>query len=122
MTNTHPSDWDLNRERYVLNATKLKHLNGLTATQNFLVMLRSLNTSDLAFTYMLLGHKSCLDIAKNAENILHDEILNDCHRLSDTECIEFYSYTAALREYYENCESMEQETETNNAEATNNNH
>ena len=79
----------------------LQELNELTASQNCLVMLRVLLTSDLSFHYMLYKTSTLRNIEEEASNILALDIE---HReadsgLSPQEITEYNDYCTQLRKY-----------------------
>lgn len=87
--------------KQIMDHTSVSSLNELPASLNFLVMLRILNTSDLAFCYMIFKPETLLDIANNAARILQDEMEHNCHGLTIEEVTEFLDYCQTLREYAE---------------------
>lgn len=61
-------------QRSLMANTTVVRMNRIaTTSQVFLIILRTLNTSDLAFTYMLFKPNTLLDIVDHAESILKIE-------------------------------------------------
>ena len=81
------------------NLPTLSQLNTLTPSQNNLVLLRTLFTSDMAFSYMLLNHSTITDIVNNVEGMLCIEANADCHGLTNEEHSEFSQYCKDLKNY-----------------------
>lgn len=77
----------------------LDQLNKRSTSAIYLQMLRCLNTSDLAFTYMLLKPGTLLDICNNALNMLQMELEGNCHYMTIEEHSEFYRYITTLAEF-----------------------
>lgn len=84
----------------------LDQLNELSASKTILVLLRTLNTSDFVFHYMLYKHTTLKDIIAQAESLLHLEVTHedgDVSGLSEAEKTEFFKYMADMQEYMRTC-------------------
>ena len=78
MTHSHP----------ILNTTQIHSLNKLTTTQNNLVLLRVLNTSDFAFHYQMFNDQTINGILECIKDTA--EIEKDSHGLTVAELEEFH--------------------------------
>ncbi|QIG70779.1 hypothetical protein EVB91_228 [Rhizobium phage RHph_I1_18] len=91
----------------MLDKVPVEALNKLSASQNQLVLLRVLMTSDLAFTYMLYDPKTVHDIGRVAIDLLVNEMSDDCDHMSNDEIGEFQGHISALIEFLVNSSSFD---------------
>lgn len=84
----------------LMREATLERLNNLSSAQNMLVLLRSLNTSDLTFQYMLYTKETIKDIASVALSLLVTDQIDQEATLTVMEMKEFNDYISALEEYY----------------------
>lgn len=84
----------LNLVRVILPT--VDQLNIMSASRNLLMMLRTLNTSDLAFMYMLFEKRTLGDIIDVCQGIFSDENALD---MSPEEQEEFCAHVNSLVHY-----------------------
>jgi hypothetical protein len=77
----------------------LTELNELTASQAMLVVLRGINTSDLAHMYMLFAPNTLRDIKYVAYNLFKEEHKHNVHELTKAEIEEYAHYLKVLEGY-----------------------
>jgi hypothetical protein len=77
----------------------LDKFNGLTASENCLLLLRSLMTGDgMTQTYELLKHDTLRDVVRMCEDLLDADEEDAC--LTEDERVEFRGYCTTLKVYY----------------------
>lgn len=74
----------------------LDELNKLSASQNILLILRGLYTSDLSFMYMTLSRDSIVDICSTFTSLVNIEIGQECHNLTHEELVEIKHIIAEM--------------------------
>lgn len=89
-------DKPVDKASVVMQNTTLAYLNELSASQNFLIMLRTMNTSDLGFTYMLFKQETLEDIVEVCQSILDIEDTFGFEPLTKEQRTEIVEYMHAL--------------------------
>lgn len=101
---TNPLAPALRRARRALATTlpTVETLFELSASHSCLMLLRSLNTSDIlgACSYMLLDADTCRDIARMCDDMLKGDAIDDePHPLTPAEIDEYNAHIRALLDY-----------------------
>ena len=83
----------------MLDKVPVHELNKLSVSQNQLLLLRVLGTSDMTFMYMLYDVPTIHNITHQAIGLLKMELQEECHELSMDELGEYTSLVSDLIEY-----------------------